>query len=198
MIEVEQAPDFDKITSVGKEELGHINTLSRLSTPSSLLSTLPHILLQTPHHTNTGKENWDAAELDFTELQALVLDELSSRDGVLRMVCKVTDVEGREGALAKSLIPNPFAGKGEKQFKETRGNMKSLYPTATYKWFMINIKPSYAGKVQGAISSFGGRSAYKMIVCDTNYKAVLEAEVDKSMLPSQFGGSLPASCFPTG
>jgi len=141
------------------------------------------------------------------------------------MVCKVTDVEGREGALAKSLIPNPFAGKGEKQvmqractppspppplltlspysllsqqFKETRGNMKSLYPTATYKWFMINIKPSYAGKVQGAISSFGGRSAYKMIVCDTNYKAVLEAEVDKSMLPSQFGGSLPASCFPTG
>ena len=84
------------------------------------------------------------------------------------------------------------------QFKETRGNMKSLYPTATYKWFMINIKPSYAGKVQGAISSFGGRSAYKMIVCDTNYKAVLEAEVDKSMLPSQFGGNLPASCFPTG
>ena len=79
---------------------------------------LTHILLQTPHHTNTGKENWDAAELDFTELQALVLDELSSRDGVLRMVCKVTDVEGREGALAKSLIPNPFAGKGEKQVKQ--------------------------------------------------------------------------------
>ena len=149
------------------------------------------------------------------------------------MVCKVTDVEGREGALAKSLIPNPFAGKGEKQFKETRGNMKSLYPTATYKWFMtnnahtmlatiplrlvhalltvaralraaaacrfmINIKPSYAGKVQGAISSFGGRSAYKMIVCDTNYKATLDAEIERSMLPSQFGGTLPAACFPTG
>ena len=49
--------------------------------------------------------------------------------------------------------------------------------------FMINIKPSYAGKV-GAITNV--------------YEAVLEAEVDKSMLPSQFGGSLPASCFPTG
>ena len=118
MIEVEQAPDFDKITSVGKEECWD-NTHSLASPPPFSPSLhLTHILLQTPHHTNTGKENWDAAELDFTELQALVLDELSSRDGVLRMVCKVTDVEGREGALAKSLIPNPFAGKGEKQVKQ--------------------------------------------------------------------------------
>ena len=142
-----------------------------------------------------GASDWHGAECAFTELQMLVIDELSRRDGVLRMVCKVTDVLNREGALAKSLAPNPFAGKGESQFKETGALMKALYPTVVYKWLMLNLRPKYKNSVQTAISHFGGRSKHKMIVCDTDFDALLAAEVDASQLPKCMRGELPDGAF---
>jgi hypothetical protein len=137
-----------------------------------------------------GTDDWDAAERAFSELQVLVIDELSHRDGVLRMVCKVTDVLNREGALAKSLVPNPFAGAAEKQFKETGSQMKALYPTVVFKWFMVNLRTNYKSSVQKAIANFGGRSKHKMIVCDTEFEAVLFVDVDPSQLPTHLKGSL--------
>ena len=134
----------------------------------------------------------------YAELQALVLDELSRRDGVLRMVCRVTDVHNREGALAKSLVPNPFAGAAEKQFKETEALKKALYPTVVYKWYMVNLRASYKSSVQKAIANFGGRSKHKMYVCDTEFGAELDAELERSMLPAQLGGKLPAASFGGG
>ena len=99
-----------------------------------------------------GPEAWNDAELAFTELQMLVLDELSCRSGNLIMACKVTDVSKRETALVKSLLPNPMAPASEKQFKTTGALMKSLYPTVVFKWFMLNLHPSYKGKVESAIA----------------------------------------------
>ena len=93
-------------------------------------------------------------------------------DGELRMLCRVTDVLGREGAFGKSLVPNPFARSGEKQFKETGAVNKALYPTVVYKWFMVNIGKSYLGTVRSAISNFGGRSKHKMIVSATASRAL--------------------------
>ena len=98
-----------------------------------------------------GPDAWNDAELAFTELQMLVLDELSYRSGNLIMACKVTDVSKREKALVKSLLPNPMAPASEKQFKTTGALMKSLYPTVVFKWFMLNLHPSYKGKVEYAI-----------------------------------------------
>ena len=87
-------------------------------------------------------------------------------------MCKVTDVLNRESALASSLNPvNPWASKGEKQFKATGALCKALYPTVVYKWLMVNLAKSWKGKVQWAISNFGGRSAYKMFVYDEEFKA---------------------------
>ena len=132
-----------------------------------------------------GATDWHAAEYAFAELQALVLDELSHRDGVLRMLCRVTDVLNREAALAKSLVPNPFAGAGEKQFKETGALTKMLYPTVIYKWYMINLASAHLSKVQKAIATFGGRSKHKMIVCDTEFQKVVFPDINPSQLPAQ-------------
>ena len=143
-----------------------------------------------------GEAGWHEAELAFTELQQLVLDELSARTGVLIGVCKVTDVLNRESALASSLNPvNPWATKGEKQFKATGGLLKTLYPTVVYKWLMVNLAKSWKAKVKWAIDNFGGRSAYKMFVFDADYKQALAAEAAPAVLPAQLGGSLPAATF---
>ena len=51
---------------------------------------------------------------------SVYLYELSARSGQLVMVARITDVLNRETALASSLNPvNPWASKGEKQFKAT-------------------------------------------------------------------------------
>ena len=57
----------------------------------------------------------------------LVIDELTYRTGNLIMACKVTDVKGREGALAASLLPNPMASASEKQVTQapSRGSSYS-------------------------------------------------------------------------
>ncbi|KAL1496629.1 hypothetical protein AB1Y20_014233 [Prymnesium parvum] len=140
--------------------------------------------------TAIGSKLWHESEIAFNELQMLILDELSYRSGNLMMACKVTDVNGRETALARSLLPNPMAPASEKQFKATASMMKNLYPTVVYKWFMINLRPSYKGKVQTAIESFGGRSKHKMIVCDSAYHDIVYSDIDPSQLPTSMGGVL--------
>lgn len=145
--------------------------------------------------TQVGAGEWNGAECAFAELQALVLDELSRRNATLMMICRVTDVLNRETALAKSLVPNPFAGSGEKQFKETGALTKMLYPTVIYKWFMVNLASAHLKKVQSAIATFGGRSKHKMIVCDTEFQKVVFPDINPSQLPAQFGGELPDAAF---
>ena len=76
----------------------------------------------------------------------------------------MSDVKDREGSLSKSLMPNPFAGKAEKQFKETGALMKSLYPTVLYKWVFVNLRPSWKSNLQTAINNSGGRSKHKMMI----------------------------------
>lgn len=72
------------------------------------------------HISALGETQWHEVEVAFTELQMLILDELSARSGQLVMVARITDVLNRETALASSLNPvNPWASKGEKQFKAT-------------------------------------------------------------------------------
>ena len=111
-------------------------------------------------------------------------------------MAKVTDVFNRESALASSLNPvNPWASKGEKQFKATGALLKSLYPTVTFKWLMVNLGKSWKGKVKWAIDNFGGRSAYKMMVYDSEFVQAVLAEADPSQLPKQFGGLLPEAAF---
>ena len=71
------------------------------------------------HISALGETQWHEVEVAF-ELQMLILDELSARSGQLVMVARITDVLNRETALASSLNPvNPWASKGEKQFKAT-------------------------------------------------------------------------------
>ena len=82
-----------------------------------------------------------------------------------------------------------------KQFKETGAVTKMLYPTVIYKWYMINLAAAHLSKVQKAIATFGGRSKHKMIVCSTDFAAVLFVDVDPSQVPSQMKGGLPASAF---
>jgi len=142
-----------------------------------------------------GPDNYNATELAFNELQVLVLDTLSARDGILRMACRVQDTFGQENALGQSMMPNPFAGKGEKAFKATGAMMKMLYPTVVFKWFMVNIGPAVKGTVQTAIANFGGRSAYKMIVCGSDYAEQVLASIDASQLPEQLSGTLPKALF---
>ena len=143
-----------------------------------------------------GEAAWHETELAFNELQILVLDELSHRSGCLTMSCKVTDVLNRESALASSLNPvNPWASKGEKQFKASGALMKNLYPTVVFKWFMVNLAKAWKGKVKWAVDNFGGRSAYKMFVCDADFHKEVLAEANASQLPSQLGGQLPAAAF---
>lgn len=142
-----------------------------------------------------GVDNYAATELAINELQVLVLDELSKRDGILRMVCRVQDTFNQEKALSSSLVPNPFAGSGEKGFKSIGETMKLLYPTVVFKWFMVNMGSSWIGSVRGAINNFGGRSAYKMIVCGTDFQATVHESVDPAQLPEQLGGALPKAYF---
>jgi len=142
-----------------------------------------------------GADNYQATELAFTELQMLVLDELSYRDGILRMACRVQDTLKQESALAKSLMPNPFAGSGETGFKKTGALMKSLYPTVVFKWYMVNLDNSYKSHVQGAIKNFGGRSGYKMIVCGMDFQEAILKQIGRSELPEELGGTLPNSLF---
>ena len=73
--------------------------------------------------------------------------------------------------------------------------LKALYPTVTYKWLMINLGKSWKGKVKWGIDNFAGRSAYKMFVYDSDFQAAVHREADKSQLPKQMGGELPASCY---
>lgn len=153
LLEIDQAPDLAKISSVGANE-------------------------------------WTASMSAFTEMQTLLIDELSRRDGVLRMVCKITDVVGRESALAGSMMPNPFASGGERAFKQNGELMKALYPTVTYKWYMINLRPNFQKTVQKAIGTFGGRSKHKMIVLDTEFAATVFLDVDPAMMPTSLGGKL--------
>ena len=89
-------------------------------------------------------------------------------------------------------------GAGEKAFKATGALMKALYPTVTFKWFMVNLAPNYKGSVQGAIKNFGGRSAYKMFVCGADFGELVSASVDPAMLPEQLQGKLPAALFAKG
>ena len=112
------------------------------------------------------------------------------------MVARVTDVLNRESALASSLNPvNPWASKGEKQFKSTGGLLKALYPTVIYKWLMVNLAKSWKSKVKWAIENFGGRSSYKMFVYDNEFQPFVFAEAEPTQLPKQFGGLLPAAVF---
>jgi hypothetical protein len=119
-----------------------------------------------------------------------------SARSTLIMVARITDVLNRESALASSLNPvNPWASKGEKQFKATGGLLKALYPTVIYKWLMVNLGRSWKGKVKWAIDNFGGRSSYKMFVFDGDFRQPVGAEAEPSQLPEQFGGTLPAASF---
>jgi len=136
-----------------------------------------------------GADAWHNAEYAFNELLMLVLDELSRRSGNLVMMCRVTDVAGREGALAKSMLPNPMAAASEKQFKSTGSAMKAAYPTVTFKWFMVNLRASYKANTQSVITKFGGRSAYKMIVLDDKFQQTLHADIDPSQLSTTLGGA---------
>ena len=142
-----------------------------------------------------GCDAYAATELEFNELQVLVLDELTVRDGILRMACRVQDSFGQEKSLGASMLPNPFAGKGECAFKASGESSKALYPTVVFKWFMVRISDSYRGTVQSAITSFGGRSAYKMIVCGSDFSAQVFSTIDRPQLPAQLGGTLPAELF---
>ena len=152
-----EALNFHPASAKSAELMPRIWVDPRSGPPFTLLTNRTgHLLVidQAPDFNQlkaVGPEAWHGAELAFTELQMLVLDELSCRSGNLIMACKVTDVSRREQALVKSLLPNPMAPASEKQFKTTGALMKSLYPTVVFKWFMLNLNQSYKGKVEWAI-----------------------------------------------
>jgi hypothetical protein len=137
-----------------------------------------------------GMAQWKLEHFTFNEMRVLVLDELSRRSGKLKLTCTVMDMTGL------SLVPNPFASKLEKEAKKAATGMsevtKAVYPTTTFKTYMINLSETTAKMAGPAIKAFvPARSAAKLRIFSHEFKAALLEDVDAANLPERLGGELP-------
>ena len=73
-------------------------------------------------------------------------------------------------------------------------------PAASFAHLLrhTSVRARATAQVRWAVSNFGGRSAYKMLVYDADYRAALLAEAEPAMLPAQLGGALPEASFAAG
>ena len=70
--------------------------------------------------------------------------------------------------------------------------VKDLYPTTTYRNFMINLSEMAAKAAGPAIRALvPARSAAKLKIFGADFKAALLEEVEPSQLPARLHGELP-------
>lgn len=137
-----------------------------------------------------GMPAWKLEHYTFNELRVLALDELSVRSGTLQLTCTVMDMSGI------SLVPNPFAPKVEKEGKKAAAAVsevtKVVYPTTTFKTYMVNLSEATVKMAGPAIKAFvPARSAAKLKIFGQDFKAALFEDVDAANLPKRLGGELP-------
>mmetsp|Transcript_30486 Transcript_30486/g.93195 ORF Transcript_30486/g.93195 Transcript_30486/m.93195 type:complete len:205 (-) Transcript_30486:364-978(-) len=139
---------------------------------------------------NVGMSAWELEFLTFNELRVLVLDELSRRTGKLLLTCTVMDMSHA------SLMPNPFAPRVEKEGKKAASAVsdvaKAVYPTTTFRTYMINLSETTAKMAGPAVKAFvPARSAAKLKIFGQDFKPALLEGVHPSNLPERLGGELP-------
>jgi hypothetical protein len=137
-----------------------------------------------------GMPAWSLEHCTFNELRVLMLDELSRRTGTLQLTCSVMDM------ASLSMMPNPFAPKVEKDGKKTAAAVsevtKAVYPSTTFKVYMVNLSETAVKMAGPAIKAFvPARSAAKLKIFGQDFKAALLEDVDPSNLPTRLGGELP-------
>jgi len=137
-----------------------------------------------------GVAAWEREFLSFNEMRVLLIDELSRRSGKLQLTCTVMDMSHL------SVMPNPFAPRAEKEAKKAASEAsdvtKAVYPTTTYKTYMINLSDSTLKIGMPALKAvMPARSAAKLRTYGHDFKEQLAEDVDAANLPQRLGGELP-------
>ena len=137
-----------------------------------------------------GFEPWTKEFFTFNELRVLVLDELSRRCGKLLLTNTVMDMSHI------NMMPNPFAPKVEKDgkaaAKASSEVTKEVYPTTTFRNYMVNLSESTAKAAGPLIKALvPKRSADKLKIFGPDFQSALHEDVDCANLPQRYGGELP-------
>ena len=78
---------------------------------------------------------------------------------------------------------------GERIIKDVTAVNKNVYPTTTYKNYMVNMPA--AGAAAPLIKAFApARSAKKFVLKGSSFAEDLLAEVEAAQLPQRLGGAL--------
>ena len=150
------------------------------------------IYIEAPAYVNfselatAGIEAYTRAATRLMELQQLVLDELTRRQGRLVLVLRILD-------LLDLRVVNPFKGskekEGERIGKEASKPFAEAYPTTTYKNMLINAPA--ANMIKPLVAVFvPARSAKKTVILGAKFSEDLQKEADISNLPQKLGGTV--------